>query len=207
MPRPKKCRRMHGSPVARAFVPDHEFQAHTHSIELLMEEYEAIRLSDYTGMSHQQAAEQMNVSRPTLTRILQSARKKIASAIIDGYPIVIAGGTYQMNKKWYYCDDCRSYFPDDTDRVLDACNKCNGKNIIQLDSEVDMPQGRNQRHGQGGGMGSGGQCVCPKCGKAFGHTKGIPCAEETCPECGGRLVREDSYHHQLIQKKQNEKKD
>jgi hypothetical protein len=51
------------------------------------------------------------------------------------------------------------------------------------------------------GMGSGGFCLCPKCGFKKAHKAGKPCREEKCPECGAGMVREGSYHHQLIEDK------
>ena len=38
----------------------------------------SIRLVDYEGLHHEKVAEQMNVSRPTLTRIYEKARKIVA---------------------------------------------------------------------------------------------------------------------------------
>lgn len=55
-------------------------------------------------------------------------------------------------------------------------------------------------------MGSGGYCVCPKCGDKTLHHRGVPCQEERCPNCGGKLLREGSDHHQLFQQKQEEKR-
>ena len=62
------------------------------SVSLLFDEYEAIRLLDYEGMNQDVAAEQMNVSRPTLTRIYEKARKTIAQALVEGKMITIEGG-------------------------------------------------------------------------------------------------------------------
>jgi predicted amidophosphoribosyltransferase len=50
-------------------------------------------------------------------------------------------------------------------------------------------------------MGTGGFCICPKCGEKTPHHRGIPCQEERCPACGAKLLREGSHHHQLFQKK------
>jgi len=50
-------------------------------------------------------------------------------------------------------------------------------------------------------MGSGGECVCPKCDTRIPHRDGIPCQEERCPKCGAKMLRIGSYHHDLFEKK------
>ena len=72
----------------------------------LYDEYEAIRLLDYEGMNQDQAAVQMNVSRPTMTRIYEKARKTIAQALVEGKMIVIEGGNVQFEKQWFRCKRC-----------------------------------------------------------------------------------------------------
>jgi DNA-directed RNA polymerase subunit RPC12/RpoP len=62
-----------------------------------------------------------------------------------------------------------------------------------------MPAVRKQ------GMGSEGFCVCPKCGVKILHRAGIPCREAKCPNCGAKMVREGSYHHQLIEEKKKKR--
>jgi predicted DNA-binding protein (UPF0251 family) len=71
------------------------------SVSLQYDEYETIRLLDYEGMNQDQAAKQMNVSRPTLTRIYEKARKTIAQALVEGKMIVIEGGNVQFEKQWF----------------------------------------------------------------------------------------------------------
>jgi predicted amidophosphoribosyltransferase len=56
------------------------------------------------------------------------------------------------------------------------------------------------------GLGRGGYCICPKCGEQFPHHRGIPCQDERCPHCGVKLMREGSYHHELLLKKQAQRK-
>ena len=50
-------------------------------------------------------------------------------------------------------------------------------------------------------MGSGGFCVCPKCGERMTHSRGEPCDQELCPQCGAKMMREGSHHHQLLMEK------
>lgn len=73
---------------------------------LLYEEYESLRLSDYQGLTQEQSAESMNVSRPTFTRIYEKARRTIAQAFVEGKAIFIEGGNYYTDDFWYKCEDC-----------------------------------------------------------------------------------------------------
>ena len=61
-----------------------------------MDEMEAIRLKDHEDLEQEQAAKKMNISQPTFNRLLSSARKKIAEALINGKAIRIEGGVYEM---------------------------------------------------------------------------------------------------------------
>jgi predicted DNA-binding protein (UPF0251 family)/predicted Fe-Mo cluster-binding NifX family protein len=56
------------------------------------DEIEAIRLKNLQGMSQEEAAEQMNVSQPTLHRLLSSAYNKMTDAIVNGKALRIEGG-------------------------------------------------------------------------------------------------------------------
>ena len=56
---------------------------------LTLPEFEAIRLIDFLEIPQEKAAKQMQISQPTLSRILKSARKKISDSIINGKAIRI----------------------------------------------------------------------------------------------------------------------
>ena len=58
-------------------------------IVLTLPEFEAIRLIDLNGIPQEEAGNKMQISQPTLSRILKSARNKIADAIINGKAIRI----------------------------------------------------------------------------------------------------------------------
>jgi predicted DNA-binding protein (UPF0251 family) len=80
------------------------------AVNLLQEEYEALRLSDYVRCTHEEAAIEMGVSRPTFTRIYASALQKIARAFVEGRQIQIQGGHVYFDSSWFYCTRCRCHF-------------------------------------------------------------------------------------------------
>ncbi len=51
------------------------------------------------------------------------------------------------------------------------------------------------------GISRGGFCACPECGQKTAHKRDIPCQDEKCPACGAKILREGSYHHDLLVKK------
>ncbi len=62
-------------------------------------ELEALRLVDFEGLSQEEAGERMGVSRGTVWRLVQSARKKTAQALSEGRPIRIAPPVSERNQK------------------------------------------------------------------------------------------------------------
>jgi len=53
--------------------------------------------------------------------------------------------------------------------------------------------GRGSGHGKnnGGSFGTGGYCVCAKCGEKIPHQRGVKCTTVKCPNCGHTMVREE----------------
>jgi len=58
-------------------------------VVLSMDEIEAVRLADYDGLYHQDAADKMKISRQTFGRIVGSARKKMAECLLKGKALKI----------------------------------------------------------------------------------------------------------------------
>jgi len=96
MPRPCIKRRIRGRPNSYYFKPAGIRIIELEETTLNMPEFEAIRFVDFKNIEQSKAAKQMQVSQPTLSRILTSARKKISDAIINGKAIKIQGGDYKM---------------------------------------------------------------------------------------------------------------
>jgi predicted DNA-binding protein (UPF0251 family) len=96
MPRPSNCRRVGCLPQANFYKPRGIPLSVLQNITLNFDELEAIRLTDLQGLYQEQAAEKMNVSRQTLGRILESAHKKIADALVNGKALLIEGGNIEL---------------------------------------------------------------------------------------------------------------
>ena len=89
MPRPCKRRRIRGRPASDYFKPAGIQLRDLEDVELSLAEFEAIRLVDLNQTPQSQAAEDMNISQPTLSRILSTGRNKVADALINGKAIRI----------------------------------------------------------------------------------------------------------------------
>ena len=94
MPRPQKSRRICCYPDYWSFAPDRDTANDT--VTLSLDEFETIKLIDYSGMTQEQCAAEMKVARTTVTAIYDTARKKIAKAMVEGGRIVISGGNYTL---------------------------------------------------------------------------------------------------------------
>lgn len=96
MVRPRLFRRIRFNPNITYFKPRGVPLKELEEINLFFEEYEAVRLKDVEGLEQEECAKKMGVSQPTFHRIVSSARKKIAAAIIHGKAIRIEGGNYRI---------------------------------------------------------------------------------------------------------------
>ena len=96
MPRPRNFRRIGCIPQSNYYKPRGIPLSTLQQVQLTFDEIEAIRLADLQGLYQNQAAEKMNISRQTLGRILESAHKKIADALVNGKALAIEAGPVQF---------------------------------------------------------------------------------------------------------------
>lgn len=89
MPRPKLPRCLRFTPGVYYFKPRGIPLRLLEEIVLLPDELEALKLYEVDGLEQTKAAGKMKISQPTFARILTSANKKIAEAIIKGKAIRI----------------------------------------------------------------------------------------------------------------------
>lgn len=89
MPRPKIPRRLRFNPDVYYFKPRGVPLRELDEVVLLPDELEALKLHEVDGLEQTEAAVRMNISQPTFARLLGSAYKKVAEAIIKGKAIRI----------------------------------------------------------------------------------------------------------------------
>ncbi len=186
-PRPKRPRRISTPPAISGLKPygGTAERGHIDKLFLHIEEYEVIRLCDYEGFTHSEAARAMDVSRPTLTRIYSRARAKVAEALVEGRQIVIEGGKIYFDSDWYRCRRCGSIF-NHPDKGSDPseCPLCGSNKVVRHESAQPVIPVSSSRYSR--------LCICPSCGYEKDHEPGLPCKEETCPVCGHHLMRRNN---------------
>ena len=89
MPRPYLKRKIRRAPNATFYKPQGIPMCTLKTIEITLEEWEALRLKDVENMDQTDAAKIMNTSQSTFQRILTRAHKKISFALVNCMAIKI----------------------------------------------------------------------------------------------------------------------
>lgn len=104
MARPRKNRCICSFPKSMEFRP---FGDYAETVDLSFDEYETLRLIDLKSFSQEECARQMDVARSTVASIYDSARHKVADAIVNGKALQIYGGDVQLCENHSVCcGDC-----------------------------------------------------------------------------------------------------
>lgn len=135
MPRRKRLRKVVAPPGFKGYKPYGNRHGHKNHVELLYEEYEAIKLADYDLMNHHEASELMGISRPTFARIYESARRKIASALVETREIRSVFGNASLDKSWFICNGCHARFTIPVTHQLYRCPMCKSNHIHPINSK------------------------------------------------------------------------
>jgi len=149
MVRPINCRRVGSLPESYYFKPKGIPLSVLKEVVLTVDEFEAVRLADLEGLYQEQAAEKMNVSRQTFGRIIESAHKKVAEALVQGKALKIEGGEFEMaSMRKFRCDDCQHSWelPYGAGRP-ENCPSCKSGNIHR--AQEDRGYARGFGRGQG----------------------------------------------------------
>lgn len=135
MGRRQLCRRIGTVPVFTSFKPSGVPAVKTEELTLLVEEAEAVRLKDLEKLEQAECAGKMNISRPTFARILDSARGKIADAILNGKALKIRGGNYEMAQRRFRCLSGHEWdvpFESLVNEKPEECPECHTPSIMPL---------------------------------------------------------------------------
>lgn len=95
MPRPRMRRRIGSRPNITYFKPAGVRMMDLEEITLNIDEWEAVRLTDFLEIEQIEASKKMGISQPTFHRLLKSARKKLTEAIIKGKAIRVEGRNFK----------------------------------------------------------------------------------------------------------------
>lgn len=96
MVRPKLCRKVDSHPDVIYFKPRGVPLRTLKESVLTVDEFEAIRLKDHNGYDQESCAKAMGISQPTFHRLISSARKNIAQALVSGHALKIEGGHFKI---------------------------------------------------------------------------------------------------------------
>ncbi len=126
MARPKKHREISCDPSSYYFKPAGISLNDLEEVILEGDELEAIRLSDFMGLSQEDAAVKMNISRATFGRIVNKAREKVADSIINGKAIKISDelSTELKEKLQFFCPHCGLQLRLKKKQHYNHCPKC-----------------------------------------------------------------------------------
>ena len=160
MPRPTKWRRVASMPQVTYFKPAGVPARLLEGVALSVEELEAIRLKDLEGLQQEECAERMRISRPTFHRVLESARQKVADALINGKAVRIEGGNFALASQRFRCrrdgHEWRVPFEAVVSRLPLACPRCDSPSVLPVQPAGPALRGRGWGHGGGRGHRQGG---------------------------------------------------
>ena len=148
MPRPEKERIVNTPPIFNSFKPTGIHKYGLKQVNLSLDEYEAIRLADYLGLDQSEAAATMEISRPTFTRLIEKARKKLASFMIEGAELSIEGGNVHFRGNIIRCMDCEHMFNINFDQDFNKCPSCGSTNLIDMAGGYGHGRCCNRNRGQ-----------------------------------------------------------
>jgi predicted DNA-binding protein (UPF0251 family) len=121
MGRPRKCRWVETEPGVTFFKPRGIPLRSLEQTIITVDELEAMRLADLLEMTQEEVAQKMQVSRPTVTRMLARAHRAVADALVHGKAICIEGGDYRLGQQ---CDSCGQWSELAGGAALADCCSC-----------------------------------------------------------------------------------
>jgi predicted DNA-binding protein (UPF0251 family)/DNA-directed RNA polymerase subunit RPC12/RpoP len=136
MARPVKKRLVKHRLTYKSFGPvNQEDNKDMKFIAIPADQLEAMRLADLEGLSQNDAADQMGVSRQTFGRIVEQARQSVTFALINGYILNIAyDENIEICERDLKCIECghewcQGFYQEDE---ATTCEKCGSHDVIKM---------------------------------------------------------------------------
>jgi len=149
MVKPRKKRNVLYPPRTLYFKPHGVPVNNLQDVIITIDEYEAVRLADYKQLKQEEAAKKMNISRPTFTRLIDSARKKVAEAIINGKAIRIEGGSFIFLRNRIRCLSCGNIWEmEGIPNPNLTCPNCSSTNLEDVGRSLIKGVPRRRRRGR-----------------------------------------------------------
>jgi uncharacterized protein len=136
MARPRCPRRVASPPRFCYFKPAGVPLRTLEETALSVDELEALRLADLEGLYQDEAAERMGISRATFARIVETSRRKVAEALVNGRALRIGGGPVAFaGDRRFLCESCRHQWsaPFETGRP-EGCPGCSSAEFHRTDT-------------------------------------------------------------------------
>ena len=133
MPRRKRHRLVTKEPPVSVYKPAGIPAMELEEILITIDEFEALRLADFEGLSQRDASTAMQISQPTFNRVLSSARHKVASGLVQGFVLRIEGGRYRLadGTGILECIDCGASV-DMSSEDKSSCHACGSTSLRWL---------------------------------------------------------------------------
>lgn len=129
MARITRCRKIEFFPDITSFVPSGKSEGNIVCMDLTLEELEAMRLKDIEGLTQEECADRMEISRQTFQNIIDSARKKVALALTNGLTINITGGHFKTVNCKIECKSCNTTYTIQYPKDREICPICNSVDV------------------------------------------------------------------------------
>jgi len=145
MPRRKRHRLVTKEPPVSVYKPAGIPAMELEEILITIDEFEALRLADFEGLSQRDASTAMQISQPTFNRVLSSARHKVASGLVQGFVLRIEGGRYRLadGTGILECIDCGASV-DMSSENKSSCHACGSTRLRWLRWEKGMRPGEKK---------------------------------------------------------------
>ena len=134
MPRPVKWRRVEYIPENKYFAPCPKGKCgcfeEIQEVQLKVEELEAMRLKDIEGLTQEDCAVKMQVSRQTFQNIIDEARRKVVTALIEDKAISVGGGHYTKNVCNFKCLSCGDETMTTFEERGRMCKHCGSEEVF-----------------------------------------------------------------------------